>query len=280
MGKDKRVNMSPRHRRILAALNELGGEATTKEIAKKAGMNVNGGVAVARQLGGVHRQGQISRRQEMEENNVTDRTANIDICRALVRNLLQNSATMDWSLQGLGMLRCYLTPDIRMHIWDGSQAIPGVSTLHTHPWDFESLVVAGRVCNQRYLERSMPHATGKARRDSYMRQMIRCGEGGGLEGEPGPILLEPQIVEVVTAGYAYSQRAVEIHESRPDDGTVTIIKRSMPEDGHPDFANVYWPEGGDWVSAEPRPATRTEALRIINKAFDVMMLEDKIGEDK
>lgn len=189
-----------------------------------------------------------------------------DISRALVDNLLNHSAQMEWSLQGLGMLRTYLTEDIRLHIWDGDEENVGVSKLHTHPWDFESLVICGRVCNQRYVERSMEHQTGKAKRDRYMRQMIRCGEGGGLEGEPGPIFLEPQIVEVVTAGCAYSQRAVEIHESRPDDGTITIIKRTVPPEGHPDFANVYWPEGEEWVSAEPRPATRSEVLRIINKA--------------
>lgn len=197
---------------------------------------------------------------------------NIDICRALVRNVMDNSAQIKWSLQGLGMLRFYLTEDIRMHIWDGESAADGVSTIHTHPWDFTSLVIAGRAVNQRFEERAMESPQGE---QTYLRQMIRCGEGGGLEGEPGLVFLMPQPPEIVTAGYSYSQGAREIHESRPDDGAVTIIKRSVPEDGHPDFANVYWREGSEWGSAEPRPATRNEVLKILNKARTVMDREDE-----
>jgi hypothetical protein len=200
---------------------------------------------------------------------------NIDICRALVRSVLDCSDRIEWSLQGLGMLRCYLTEDIRLHIWDSEQAAPGVSSFHTHPWDFTSLVVAGRVVNQRFKESAIgPAHGGVTAKIPTMRQMIRCGEGGGLEGEPGPVYLAPQPPEICTAGCSYSQKATEVHESRPDDGAVTIIKRSVPEDGHPDFANVYWPKGQEWVSAEPRPAKDREVRTIINKALIVMDRED------
>jgi hypothetical protein len=194
---------------------------------------------------------------------------NNDICRAFVRRLFDCSDHLDWSIQGLGMLRTYLTDDTRLHIWDGSAAVPEVSSLHTHPWDFRSQVICGRVVNQRYVERSLGHSN-----NSYMRQMIKCGEGGGLYGEPGPVYLEPQPPEIVTAGCGYAQLATEVHESRPDSGTVTIIKRSVPEDGHPDFANVYWGADKQWVSAEPRPATPDEVLYIINGARVLMDRED------
>lgn len=203
---------------------------------------------------------------------------NPDITRALVTELLTKSSILiNWSMQGLGMLRCYLNgEDLRLHIWDPEQAVDGVSTLHTHPWDMDSLVVCGRVVNQRFLERTIdPKLESDVNpRTEYMRQMIQCGEGGGLYGEPAPIYLEPQPPEIVTAGYGYSQRASEIHESRPDPGTVTIIRRRVPEDGHPDFANVYWPADQEWVSAEPRPATRTEVLKFTTQAIALMDREE------
>ena len=44
--------LKQRQRDILHALRKLGGEATTREIAKKADMNVNG---VAQSLGAMHK---------------------------------------------------------------------------------------------------------------------------------------------------------------------------------------------------------------------------------
>lgn len=196
---------------------------------------------------------------------------NITITRAITMRLLTLAPQLEWSLQGLGMLRCYLSPDTRLHIWSGDDKVKDASTLHTHPWDFDSLVVAGRVVNQRFKETAL----GGGGAVSMERQMIRCGEGGGLHSEPSKIQLMPQPPEIVTAGYGYSQEAAEIHESRPDDGTITIINRRVPEAGHPDFANVYWPEGEEWGSAEPRPATASEVQRIVARGLDRMHIEEE-----
>jgi hypothetical protein len=202
---------------------------------------------------------------------------NNDICRAFVRRLFDCSDHLEWSLFGLGMLRAYLTDDIRLHVWDGSAAVPGVSSLHTHPWDFRSQVICGRVVNQKFIERAMEPATtaDTQMRDRFMRQMVACGDkGSGLYGEPGPVYLEPQPPQIVTAGCGYAQLATEIHESRPDDGTVSIIKKAVPEGGSPDFANVYWPENGSWTDATQRPAKEREVRAILNGALVLMDRED------
>jgi hypothetical protein len=46
-----KMALKKRQKNILIALAELGGEATTRQIAKKAGLNVNG---VSQSLGALH----------------------------------------------------------------------------------------------------------------------------------------------------------------------------------------------------------------------------------
>lgn len=184
----------------------------------------------------------------------------VDATRLLVRDLLERPLGREWTLQGLGMLRTYLSKEVRLHIWDKRYAVPGVSELHTHPWDFSSLVVAGVVRNVRHLSYSGP-TIGLP----YIRQALRCGAGGGLQGVPEPVFLAARDVEYYDAGTSYRQTAGEIHRSVPEDGTVTLVQREFYEDK--DAAHVFWPDGQVWVSAEPRPATDEEVLAITGNAL-------------
>lgn len=74
--------------------------------------------------------------------------------KLLVKQILQASVkepmAFQWSIQGLGMLRLYLSEETRMHVWSSLGRISDVSPLHTHPWSFNSIVVAGKVINKRY----------------------------------------------------------------------------------------------------------------------------------
>ena len=175
----------------------------------------------------------------------------MSVVKDTVREMLANPHTTEWTLQGLGMLRAYLddAKRFRLHVWDKRFQVHNVSLTHTHPWDFKSRIIAGAVHNIRWAE---SQGSGVP----YYRQTILCGPGGGLEGGPQNVLLKHGAVESYDEGDTYTQKAREIHTSSPVDGTVTLIER----DFHGDVvhANVYWRIDREWVSAEPRPATRLE----------------------
>lgn len=184
------------------------------------------------------------------------------ITKAAVKSILQNwQAYGDaWSLQGFGMLRLYLSDDVRLHVWNSIFAVPGVSRVHDHPWHFESLIVAGRLVNGIYV---LDDEMG----DDYLCQTLRCGPGGGPTNvvPPEPVKLRLQSIKAYEQGEIYAQRADEIHVSAPEDGTVTIIERDFLAD--PDHARVFWPADGQWVSAEPRPATHGEVKQIVEHSL-------------
>jgi hypothetical protein len=188
----------------------------------------------------------------------------MNITPDLVRHILQHRDQFQWSLQGFGMLRTYIGEDLRLHIWSNQHQVDDVSLMHTHPWDFSSLIVSGKITNHLYSE--VPSGTARFADRAMWRQRILCGEGGGLEGEPEEVWLRPVSVIQYPANFVYRQAANEIHFSEFDDGTVTVIRRSPAAD--PDHAAVYWEAGKQWVSAEPRPATTEEVDAIVGLALE------------
>lgn len=184
----------------------------------------------------------------------------IDYTRDLVRSLIENPMDHEWSLQGFGMLRTYLSPEVRLHVWDSNHRVQDVTLMHTHPWHFHSFVVAGVVNNIRY---DKGDGSGAKK---YMEQEILCGVGGDVtDKEPALVGLVPRAAETYVKGNIYSQLAHEIHTSLPQDGTVTIVEREFLDDA--DHAYVYYPADKAWVSAEPRPATRDEVADICARSF-------------
>lgn len=180
--------------------------------------------------------------------------------KATVRFILERAPHYDWTLQGLGMLRLGLPGNRRLHVWDAEYATKtGASAMHTHPWAFTSLVVAGRIKNRRFVE--------DVQGDVYWRQQVKCGPGGGLEGEPSTAFLRGLEPTWYWAGDQYSQRADEIHVSEPLDGTVTILTR-IPGTS-PDHAYLFWPVDKTWVSAEARRATAKEVQYITERALEL-----------
>lgn len=184
-----------------------------------------------------------------------------DLLRLMVETTLRNPYDLEWSAQGLGMLRVYLQPNVRLHVWDRELLVPGASPLHTHPWDFRSTVIAGRLENRRY-------ACGVAKEDAevWNQVMIQCGESAHVVNEKQQVELVQLAPEFYQQGDTYEQQATEVHWSLPEDGTVTICERVFKEDR--DHAFVFWRGKGGWVDAKPRPATRKEVGRVTLRALE------------
>jgi hypothetical protein len=176
--------------------------------------------------------------------------------KLLVENILRHPTEFDWSVQGLGMMRVYLAPQVRLHVWDRALLVPGASPLHTHPWDFASTVVAGRMVNARFTE-----GAG----EEWNKVTIKCGENACTVGEAEVVRLLAGPYEIYGETAKYQQKSTEIHWSQPEDGTVTIVERVVK--GDPDHASVYWRGRGGWVDAKPRPATPDEVLAVTDRAL-------------
>jgi hypothetical protein len=180
--------------------------------------------------------------------------------KAAIQAILEHPLGYEWTAQGLGMLRLYLPgpENMRLHVWDSFLAVPNVSMIHTHPWNFASYVVAGEVRNTRWTE-----GEGEA----YHKSSIVCGQGGCMFGAAANVRLHPRPAEAWAEGQGYTQWADEIHSSAPEDGTVTLLRRSVPAGRSADQAFVYWPAGEEWVSAEPRAATRDEVMAVVRRSL-------------
>lgn len=195
--------------------------------------------------------------------------------RALVRRILEHPDAHQWSLQGFGMLRTYLdaAKQWRLNIWHSKFAVPGVSVIHDHPWDFTSWVVFGSFTNQRYRQiipaplqfYSAVNLDMVKRAKIFEWMTIKTGEGGSPTSEREFIALAPQDPERLWSMSTYEQRASEIHASYYEDGTVTLNDRRRLPDG--EHARVFWPAGTTWVDAEPREATPDEVYEMTSFAL-------------
>lgn len=184
--------------------------------------------------------------------------------RLFVKKILEKPLDHEWTVQGLGMYRMYLSDEVRLHIWLPEARTPNVSDIHNHPWGFGSTVIVGAMHNHRYWRfhhwRNLPEDA-----DTFVanESKIECGSGGGLIGEPSQVRLWRRPIEHYPEGKTYYQDADEIHSSHPEPATVTLCVRTFGTD--PDHAHVYWPAGESWVSAEPRPATNGEVWRMADE---------------
>lgn len=175
--------------------------------------------------------------------------------RPLVASVLRDQQR-EWTVQGFGFLRTYFGPaetpkKYRLNLWAHRFSVPNVSTIHDHPWDFKSVIVAGNFANQRYSIRSTPPRTNP----THTYTTIKTGVGGGLlREEQKDCTLVACPLEGYHPGDTYQQRAHEVHETLFTDGAVTLNERI----GDTEQARVFWPYGTDWVDAFPRPATRDE----------------------
>ena len=184
----------------------------------------------------------------------------MNIQSALVLSILKQWRSYQWTQQGFGFIRTKIENVGRIHIWDSSLRTYHVSDIHTHPWPLISNIISGELINVRYdcgsNERFYPN---------YYIQKIATGEGGGLIGEPVEVFLSPQHPEIYGPGEQYQQNPNEIHRTIAQDGTVTLIER--PQGPPLEEADVFWPKGTQWVSAEPKPVEDWRMISIIDHAL-------------
>lgn len=189
---------------------------------------------------------------------------NHQLTKQLVKAVLKSPYALKWSAQGLGMLRTYLSEEVRLHIWDKSLQIENVSPLHDHPWHFDSHVVVGEIRQHRF---TLHTKIDKPDKSEWNLSLIKCGAGACTLSDPVPVILRELPLEVFREGDDYRQHRNEIHQSTPVDGTVTLITRRFAVNR--DAARVFWKGKGGFVSAEPRPASFEEVKRVTEKALDL-----------
>ena len=189
----------------------------------------------------------------------------------LIRAILEKPSGFDWSVQGLGMMRLYLNKNTRLHLWDSSLKVTGVSPIHTHPWHFRSHVISGHLLNLRFTEITPRDVFDTVRSGQYNRVKIVCGAGAKTVGETEIVTLQREPLENYRGGETYEQKATDIHWSFAQSGTVTVCHRTFLEDT--EHANIYWPGDGPFVSAEPRRATQTEVSRVTLAALQCLDME-------
>jgi hypothetical protein len=201
-----------------------------------------------------------------------------------ILGILDDPHSVEWTVQGFGMLRAYLSEDEvwRLHVWDPEAAVQDVSNVHDHPWDFMSRIYLGTMCNTRFVVADPPPSGTYARGTLdpwWSCSDIRTGEGGFIHGPVRAHRLHQmprEILRAVDGERVYQQRAEEIHRSEPHSGCVTVVRRRL-NPAKRDQARTFWQPKLDpddpsappveWVSAEPRPATSEEVERFANLAL-------------
>ena len=172
--------------------------------------------------------------------------------KAFVIDVLHHAHEREWSLQGFGMLRTYIGGDkrFRLNVWHSKLAVPNVSIIHNHPWNFRSWIMAGKFTNVRF-----DIGVGKP----FLMMEIEPGEHfEGSTEQPRRVWLDAHEPEEYFAGDTYEQTWDEVHASYYDDGTTTLNDRTGGPTGRDARALVFWPDGESWVDAKPRPATPDE----------------------
>lgn len=195
---------------------------------------------------------------------------NLMFIKPLVERVLRDP-NADWTVQGFGFLRAYFGPagnpkEYRLNLWDDRVSVPNVSTVHDHPWHFDSLIVAGNFTNQRYEMIAEGEDLTLLGPDRYTYSTIMTGVNSNLQMSPyRNARLRPFAAEHYRPGDLYHQHNEEIHETLYTNGCVTLNKRTKVGDG--EHARVFWPAGTDWVDAKPRAATPVEVAAITENAL-------------
>jgi hypothetical protein len=185
--------------------------------------------------------------------------------RAFVKFIYENRAAFNWTLQGFGMLRLHLPDNRRLHIWDSRFRVPGVSDIHDHlQWGLSSYIVSGSLTNRIWVERP-DYLTHEIVHDELMQKVtLKPGVGTHFKNEPDFCFLQIASEHRYKAGDTYSQAPSVIHQSLPEDGTITLMTKFPTDD---ESARVFWPHNMRWVSAEPRRAAMHEVDLIFGDAM-------------
>ena len=209
----------------------------------------------------------------------------MDYDKKFAEGVLRRALDYPWFFFSHRMLKCYLTEEVRLHVWTDAERVHNLPRIHDHPWPFRSTILAGRVRNQRFLR-----TKDRRYREYFYHDVVepsgRFDSGakpGDREQAPdrcaiGPIgvtRLAPGPYEVYTEGMSYGQRGGEIHDSKSLDGTVTLVDNDLRDSRS--YITVFWEKPrGDGPPAFrgnakllPLPlASDAEVLRITSAALE------------
>jgi len=185
------------------------------------------------------------------------------IDQVLLRSILRNHKSYEWTFQGFGMIRTYLDDQKRwrLNVWHPKMRTHGVSDIHDHPWSFTSHVLVGRIKNIVY-----HHKPTDLIAPSHHRVVIKTGENKQVIEPPTDVGLGVYPDQVILAGGSYFQHRSEIHRTEAEPGTVTLNDRSPATLSY--TAQVFYPYGTEWVPATPRKATSSEIYLALDTALE------------
>ena len=180
----------------------------------------------------------------------------------IVKQVMENPFNYEWELQGFGMLRTYIDKNTRLQIWLKDFIVPDVTDIHTHPWDFQSFIYQGQITNFIFKEYALQDQVSGEWFQSD-RCLILTGVTAFVK-EKTPIILKPLDKVGYSRGDIYFHGKDVPHRIDFIDGTITILTKSnIHEDS---LAYSYVQNGGEWVSAAPRLATKEEIIPFIDAA--------------
>jgi hypothetical protein len=157
--------------------------------------------------------------------------------RALVEAILQRAENYTWEVPANGRLTLVLEPNVTVvNVFESKYRQLGTTAIHSHTVGFRSEIVGGVMRQHRYRRRIVASKEDLVAR-SYWEQELTLD--GKLSGEPSECCLAEQPIEVYAAGEYYEIAANEIHQSVPEDGTVTLVTRQYLT--NPRCVSTFWP---------------------------------------
>jgi hypothetical protein len=174
--------------------------------------------------------------------------------KALVHQILTHAEDFPWRMQEIGLLGLRLDEhrEYRLHVWEPGYYV-GEPPIHDHPYDFVSTVIAGEITNTRY-EESPSGAEYSRVRYLASDERVRRTDTVRLSATSA----------TVRDGEQYAQLAHELHDSRQEPGTVTIIRCSFKDVAE---LTVCLRDGVTFASGQARPATADEVKHITTRAL-------------
>lgn len=175
--------------------------------------------------------------------------------KALVSTILQHAEDYPWRMQDIGLLGLRLDErrEFRLHVWDPTfSTVEDDPPIHDHSYDFTSTVVAGEMTNTLY---ELNGSGAEYTRYRYLPsdESSRTADTVRLSGT----------AKSYAAGGCYQQSAHELHDSRQQPGTVSIIRCTFRDIGRLTVCR----KGHNWASAQSRSATSDEVKAMTSKAL-------------
>ena len=175
--------------------------------------------------------------------------------KALVFAILRHAEDFPWRMVDIGLMSLRLDDqrEYRLHVWDPDDSVED-PPIHDHPYDFTSTIIVGELTNARYEE----DPAG----DEYAR--FRYSPPAEHERRSDLVRLSATST-TFSEGDQHRQLADELHASRQQPGTVTVIRCSWVE--APELT-VCLRDEGSWRSGQARDATRDEIKVVAAKALE------------